>query len=104
MTQITYADFLRDTGMALALEAKPDWSARADKWFDNLPVGTQFTSEDLIEAIGLPDLVGTNANNAVGAKMRFFKTRAKEVGFRKTIRITSHSRRIIVWRKEVQGD
>ena len=96
---LTFADFLRDTGMRLALEAKPDWSELADNWFDLLPLGTDFTSEDLISAIGLPDSSTPNSNNAVGAKMRSFKSRANEVGFRKTVRITSHSRRIIIWRK-----
>lgn len=97
---LTYADFLRDSGMQLALDAKPDWSALADAWFDLLPEGTEYTSEDLVNAIGLPDNSALNSNNAVGAKIRSLASRADEVGFRKTVRTTSHSRRIVVWRKK----
>lgn len=100
MSQMTYADFLRDIGMELALESKPDWSARADEWFDNLVEGTEYTSEDLVNAIGLPDNSALNSNNAVGAKIRSLASRSDEVGFRKTVRTTSHSRRIVVWRKK----
>jgi hypothetical protein len=99
---LTYGDFLRDTGMQLALDAKPDWSALADEWFANLPEGTEFTSEDLVNAVGLPTPAesGVNRNNAVGAKIRSLASKSEEVGFRKTVRITSHSRRVVVWRKK----
>lgn len=97
---LTFADFLRDTGMKLALDAKPDWSALADEWFANLPEGTEFTSEDLVSAIGLPDNSALNSNNAVGAKIRSLASQSTEVGFRKTVRITSHSRRVVIWRKK----
>ena len=100
MSQLTFADFLRDTGMALALKSKPEWSQLADEWFAGLEEGSEYTSEDLISAIGLPDSPDSNANNAVGAKMRSLATQSQEVGFKKTVRITSHSRRIIVWRKK----
>ena len=100
MSQLTFADFLKESGMALALEAKPDWSAQADEWFADLPEGTEFTSEDLTSAIGLPDYSTPNNNNAVGAKMRVFAFKSREVGFRKTIRVISHSRRIVIWRKK----
>ena len=93
-------DRLKFQGMQLALDSKPDWSIRADNWFNSLPEGERFTSEDLISAIGLPDSPNLNANNAVGAKMRSWAGRTTEVGFRKTVRVTSHSRRIIVWRKK----
>ena len=97
---LTYADFLRDTGMQLALDAKPDWSALADEWFALLPEGTEFTSEDLVNAIGLPDNSAPNSNNAVGAKIRALASKSDEVGSRKTVRITSHSRRVVIWRKK----
>ena len=100
MSQLTFADFLKESGMAQALEAKPDWSALADEWFANLPEGTEFTSEDLVSAIGLPDYSTPNNNNAVGAKMSGFARKSQEVGFRKTVRVISHSRRIVIWRKK----
>ena len=99
---LTYGDFLRDTGMQLALDAKPEWSALADEWFANLPEGTEFTSEDLVNAIGLPTTAEptVNQNNAVGAKVRAFAIQSEEIGSKKTVRITSHSRRVVVWRKK----
>lgn len=99
---ITYGDFLRDTGMQLALDAKPDWSALADEWFASLPEGTEFTSEDLVNNVGLPTTAesGVNRNNAVGAKIRSLASQSTEVGSRKTVRISSHSRRVVVWRKK----
>ena len=101
MTQLTFADFLAEEGMQLALNAKPEWSKQADDWFASLPLGTEFTSEDLIAAIGLPDSSEPNANNAVGAKIRSWsKTHTAQIGYRKTIRVTSHSRVISIWRKK----
>ena len=97
---MTTAELLKTRGMQLALDSKPDWSAQAEEWFNCLPEDWTFTSEDLISAVGLPDYSNLNANNAVGAKMRSWAGRTQEVGFRKTVRITSHSRRIIVWRKK----
>lgn len=97
---LTYADSLRDNGMQLALDAKPDWSALADEWFANLEEGSEFTSEDLVKAIGLPDSSLPNSNNAVGAKIRSLAFHSQEVGYRKTVRITSHSRRVVIWRKK----
>jgi len=98
---LNYADFLAETGMRLALDAKPDWSILADEWFALLPEGTNFTSEDLTNAIGLPDASKPNSNNAIGAKMRTWAMRDMErIGDKKTVRIVSHSRRISVWRKK----
>ena len=99
---MTTAELLKTRGMQLALDSKPDWSAQAEEWFNSLPEDWTFTSEDLILAVGLPTTAesGINQNNAVGAKMRSWAGRTQEVGFRKTVRITSHSRRIIVWRKK----
>ena len=99
---LTYGDFLRDTGMQLALDAKPDWSALADEWFASLPEGTEFTSEDLVNNVGLPttEESGVNRNNAVGAKIRSLASQSTEVGSRKTVRISSHSRRVVIWRKK----
>lgn len=97
---MTTSDTLKLQGMQLALDAKPDWSALADEWFNSLPLGTDFTSEDLIQAVGLPDDSQLNSNNAVGAKIRSWVGRTQEVGYRKTVRITSHSRRIVLWRKK----
>ena len=86
--------------MAMALATKSNWSDQADEWFAGLEHGAEFTSENLIRAVGLPDTRLSNANNAVGAKMRALSTQSEEVGYRKSIRITSHSRRIIIWRKK----
>jgi hypothetical protein len=87
-------------GMA-ALLAKVDWSKKADEWFDSLETGTRFTSENLIEAIGLPDSRYPNSNNAVGAKIRTWSHRRAidRVGFMKADRTVSHARTIFLWEK-----
>ena len=99
---LTISDSLKYQGMQLALSNAPEWSERADTWFESIPSGSIFTSEDLISAVGLPQTAEypLNRNNAVGAKMRSWAGQTEEVGFRKTTRVTSHSRRIIVWSKK----
>ena len=101
MTQLTFGDYLAITGMELALSAKSEWSVQADKWLASLPAGAEFTSEDLIQAIGLPDRSELNTNNAVGAKIRAWASSStSRVGYQKTTRIKSHSRVIAIWRKK----
>jgi len=94
-------DLLANEGASSALLAKDEWSKRADEWFALLDEGTNFTSEDLVKAIGLPDSANENANNAVGGKMRYWAFNyAERIGYKKTTRSTSHSRMIAVWRKK----
>lgn len=51
-----------------ALQQASDWVVKADDWFQCLPKGHCFTSEDVTRAIGFPAGVhALNRNNAVGA-------------------------------------
>ena len=94
-------DMLANNGAKSALLSKEDWSQRADEWFALLEEGANFTSEDLIKAVGLPASISENGNNAVGAKMRYWADIYTErIGYKKTTRTTSHSRMIAVWRKK----
>ncbi len=95
------SDKLANEGTRLALIAKSIWGFDADLWLNDLPIGERFTSEDLINAIGLPDKSNPNSNNAVGAKVRNWAHQGKveRVGFGKTQRASSHSRMIVLWEK-----
>jgi len=94
-------DILKANGMKAALLAKHDWSIEADRWFQSLPDGAEFTSEDLTNAIGFPTTSSANGNNAIGAKIRTWADkRTEKVGYKKTIRTISHSRMIVIWRKK----
>lgn len=63
----------------------------------------QFTSEDVLERVGLPRPDGTsNANNAVGAMMSGLARRGvirKTAKRRPSVRASSHGREIAVWCK-----
>ena len=65
--------------------------------------GAQFTSEDVIDRVGLPRPDGTsNANNAVGAMMTGLAKRGiirKTNTRRPSTRTSSHGREIAVWCK-----
>lgn len=58
---------LKTAGQLQALDAQPTWAQLARRWVEQLAPGQQFTSDDLIEAIGLPRSSEANRNNAVGA-------------------------------------
>ena len=93
---------LASEGSRLALITKSLWSFDADVWFGNLASGERFTSEDLIDAIGLPDKSNPNSNNAVGAKIRTWSYggTVERVGFEKTRRVSSHARMVTIWEKK----
>ncbi len=93
---------LANEGSRLALITKSLWSFDADVWFGNLASGERFTSEDLIDAIGLPDKSNPNSNNAVGAKIRTWSYggTVERVGFEKTRRVSSHARMVTIWEKK----
>jgi hypothetical protein len=63
--------------------------------------GRSFTSEDVIDVVGLPRTDGTmNANNAVGAMMNAMARRkviVKTSMRRQSARASSHGREIAVW-------
>jgi hypothetical protein len=94
-------EVLANEGSRLALITKSLWSFDADVWLSDLPNGERFTSEDLIDGIGLPDSSNPNSNNAVGAKIRTWSHNrmVERVGFEKTRRVSSHARMIALWEK-----
>lgn len=94
----------KDRGTALALSPQ-----RLDEWRQEFTrvvttwarLGQTFTSEDVVDAVGLPaGEHGTNRNNAVGAMMNALARRgvirktAKRVPSR---RPSSHGAELIVW-------
>lgn len=97
-------------GMGKALNAaSTEWRYLADRWVKALPPGTRFTSEDLTDAVGLPEgKVGTNRNNAVGAVMAAYSRAAliRDSGaWVKSQRATNHAAKITIWeRTHLPGD
>jgi hypothetical protein len=92
-----------DEGMHKAFGAARifEWQHDAGRWFMLLPIGTEFTADDLTKAVGLPDQ-GANRNNVVGA---FFNglAHAKFIQWTgatyKSERIDRHTGMNRVWRK-----
>jgi hypothetical protein len=87
-------------GKEAAMRAAGSWSNKARAGISFLAaLRIQFTSEDLTDIVGLPNDVGVNANNAVGAVVSAAAA-AKEirrVGYVKCRRRSSHSRVLAVW-------
>jgi len=95
--------------MALALSkaSVSDWQTQAHSWLYALPGKRRFTSEDLVDAVGLPTgAEASGKNNAVGAVMN---AAAKKGVIRnthdyvKTKRPASHGRIIAVWERTLLG-
>ena len=97
------AEDARQVGMGIA-DAAPRvrlWKEAADAWFLRQPVGTEFTADDLVRVIGLPDQ-GVNRNNVVGAWMAGLAAteRIAFTGrFRASERVVRHRNQQRVWRK-----
>lgn len=91
----TSAD-LRDEGVTLAASGDQPWQERAVQWISALPYGTEFTSEDLTDAIGNP----SNDHRAVGAAM-LVHSRAGSIvttgRFDRSARPSRHAGIIQVW-------
>lgn len=98
-----------DAGLALAekgcddaLSVQVAWSLAADDWLAQLDPGEQFTADDLVAAVGLPD----GSHNAVGAWVRGSAAggRIADSGtVRKATRVASRTRRLVVWCKAGEG-
>lgn len=76
------------------------WRTRAlDAVRDLASTGLPFTADDVIAAVGLPD-VGPNRNNAVGATFTAAARRGwivKTGHYRQSRRVLAHARMIAVW-------
>lgn len=95
-------DALKHEGMTRALDAAERWRARA--WLamhDLADQGDPFTSEDLVDLVGLPRRVeGANTNNAVGAIFSAAARRhvIERVGIRNAQRPALHAAALTVWK------
>ena len=84
------------------LNAASDWRYKADGWFNNLPSGSQFTSESVTERVGFPaGQQASNRNNAVGAWMmsKASKGLIHKVEAVASQNNKSHGATIWIWRK-----
>jgi hypothetical protein len=95
-------DALKQEGMTRALDAAAQWRARAWLAMHELAAdGEPFTSEDLVELVGLPRRVeGANTNNAVGAIFSAASRRRliERVGIRNARRPALHAAALTVWK------
>lgn len=74
----------------------PEWAHRAARWIGDQPIGSSFTADHLIDALGLPE----GSENQVGATIRAWSS-AKIIrpeGVTKARRKESHGRLIRVWK------
>lgn len=77
------------------------WKANAAEWLGQLHYGVEFTADDLVRAIGLPDS-GVARNNVVGALFSAASKRGTIMftgRFRKSERVIGHGNLQRVWRK-----
>lgn len=92
---------LADEGMERARRAHrvTIWKLEADAWLATLAPGTVFTADELVAAVGLPD-IGPTRNNVVGA---WFSAKSKsgqlrfENRMRKSKRPERHGNANRVW-------
>lgn len=94
---------LKQAGMDVARTAVGSWTDQAYAAIRRLAAGPAgFTSEDLIDLVGLPRPdAGTNRNNAVGAVMSGAARAgliAKTGRYVETRRPSSHARIVAVWK------
>ena len=85
-----------------AVDFAADWRLKADKWFDRLPSGSSFTSEDVTLAVGYPaGETGMNRNNAVGGWIQRLANTGRlwRVGDRASRNPQAHGAMIGIWRK-----
>lgn len=91
---------LKDHGQAAAAEAALPWFDKGVRWIASKPPYTSFTSDDLVEALGLPtEDVGTNKNNAVGALFSYAVKQdlINRRGYRPSTRKSNHAAVVSVW-------
>lgn len=95
---------LKSEGIARAInnDSVAEWKVKFENHARLLVMhGQRFTSEDIVQYVGLPTgSVGTNANNAVGGMMNSLAKRGvirKTSERRQSKRPTSHAAELIVW-------
>lgn len=97
MTQLTIGEALKERGQRRATDAAIDWHEQALAWIRRAP--GEFSADDLVAAVGLPNASASNRNNAVGAAF----TAARRLGliarsgWTSSTRPESHGRVVAVW-------
>lgn len=90
-----------ENGMELAVQANrvQTWKEQAERWINAKPQGFEFSADDLVYAIGVPD-EGANKNNVVGAWFNA-KSKARAITFtgrmKKSSRVSRHTGITRVW-------
>ncbi len=97
------AQAARESGIADAYSADrvQDWKRQADAWLHLCRPGEEFSADDLVAGVGLPD-EGPNRNNVVGAWVNAQKTAGRIVWtgrFGYSARVVRHRNPQRVWRK-----
>lgn len=92
----------RDSGMGKAVTATPRWASQARTEILRLAAsGAEFTADDVVAAVGLPNESDVNANNAMGGVFAG-ASRAKAIertgAMVSSAREYGHARLIPVWR------
>ncbi len=87
---------LKEKGQQLVLNIDPQWKSAAAIWCYDREVDSDFTSDDLVAAIGLP-----RRRNQVGALLSHLVKRGlvRRVGFRASRRAARRAGIVAVWRR-----
>ena len=86
---------------ALVPDRVSQWKVDATAWLESQWAGVEFTADDLVSVVGLPD-EGINRNNVVGAWMSGQSKAGRIIWtgrFRKSARVVRHGNQQRVWRK-----
>lgn len=96
------ADFDRrakEAALAAALNnGDQSWQRRAMLWVEAKDPGHQFTADDLVGDLGVPEWISTNAIGALFNKMAKGGT-IIPVGYTNARRLSSHSRVLRIWQR-----
>lgn len=74
------------------------WQRKALIWIEAKGTGDQFTADDLVGEIGVPEWISTNAIGALFNKTARAGT-IKAVGYTNAKRLSSHSRVLRIWQR-----
>lgn len=95
--QTTIGEHIADVSTAKVTQFST-WAPKASAWIAGLPLGYQFTAEDLRDACGNPD-----ANNAMGAVIRTARQRHlifnRDGAFVSCARVKRHGAPMRVWER-----
>ena len=92
-------------GMSRAVMGALDWAITARKAAYRLGLKRDFTSDDVVSEVGLPNPSDLNANNAVGGLLGQMSMAGliRRIGHTQSTRPEAHARLISVWRLTSEG-